>query len=91
LLPRWLLEPEWREWDGDEIACEAFWRRAREQERFSLIGRGGGPGFHSEIVLMCDITLAADDAAIFDLHYDIGSVPAEGIHNAFRELLGPLS
>ena len=52
------------------------------------IGLFNGPGFHSEIVLMCDITLAADDATIFDLHYDIGSVPADGIHNAFQELLG---
>jgi hypothetical protein len=30
----------------------------------------------------------AEDATIFDLHYDIGSVPADGIHNAFQELLG---
>ncbi|HKP09006.1 MAG TPA: enoyl-CoA hydratase/isomerase family protein [Microbacterium sp.] len=52
------------------------------------IGLMNGPGFHSEIVTMCDITLAADDATIFDLHYDIGSVPADGIHNAFQELLG---
>src|SRR5580658_604978 len=52
------------------------------------IGLLNGPGFHSEIVLMCDITLAADDARIFDLHFDIGSVPADGIHNAFQELLG---
>lgn len=52
------------------------------------IGIMNGPGFHSEIVLMCDITIAADDATIFDLHYDIGSVPADGIHNAFQELLG---
>jgi enoyl-CoA hydratase/carnithine racemase len=52
------------------------------------IGLLNGPGFHSEIVLMCDITLAAADATIFDLHYDIGSVPADGIHNAFQELLG---
>ena len=52
------------------------------------IGLLNGPGFHSEIVLMCDITLAAEDATIFDLHYDIGSVPADGIHNAFQELLG---
>ena len=37
---------------------------------------------------MCDITLAASDAVLFDLHYDIGSVPADGIHNAFQELLG---
>jgi len=52
------------------------------------IGIMNGPGFHSEIVLMCDITIAADDATIFDLHYDIGSVPADGIHNCFQELLG---
>jgi len=52
------------------------------------IGLLNGSGFHSEIVLMCDITLAADDARIFDLHFDIGSVPADGIHNAFQELLG---
>ena len=52
------------------------------------IGIFNGPGFHSEIVLMCDITIAATDAIIFDLHYDIGSVPADGIHNAFQELLG---
>jgi len=41
------------------------------------IGLMNGPGFHSEIVLMCDITLAAAGATIFDLHYDIGSVPAD--------------
>lgn len=52
------------------------------------IGLMNGPGFHSEIVLMCDVTLAAENATIFDLHYDIGSVPADGIHNAFQELLG---
>jgi len=52
------------------------------------IGILNGSGFHTEIVLMCDITLAADDATLFDLHYDIGSVPADGIHNAFQELLG---
>lgn len=52
------------------------------------IGIMNGSGFHSEIVLMCDLTIAADDATIFDLHYDIGSVPADGIHNAFQELLG---
>ncbi len=52
------------------------------------IGLLNGSGFHPEIVLMCDLTLAADDATLFDLHYDIGSVPADGIHNAFQELLG---
>jgi enoyl-CoA hydratase/carnithine racemase len=52
------------------------------------IGLLNGSGFHTEIVTMCDITLAAQDATIFDLHFDIGSVPADGIHNAFQELLG---
>ncbi len=52
------------------------------------IGLMNGPGFHTEIVTMCDITLAAEHAVLFDLHYDIGSVPADGIHNAFQELLG---
>jgi len=52
------------------------------------IGLLNGPGFHSEICLMCDISLCSDDATIFDLHYDIGSVPGDGIHSCFRELLG---
>lgn len=52
------------------------------------IGLMNGPGFHSEIVLMCDITLCAEEATIFDLHYDIGSVPADGIHSCMQELLG---
>ncbi len=52
------------------------------------IGLLNGPGFHTEIVLMCDITIAAEESTIFDLHFDIGSVPADGIHNAFQELLG---
>ncbi|NMM28923.1 MAG: enoyl-CoA hydratase/isomerase family protein [Glaciimonas sp.] len=52
------------------------------------IGILNGSGFHSEIVLMCDLTLMAEDAVIYDLHYDIGSVPGDGIHSCFQELLG---
>jgi enoyl-CoA hydratase/carnithine racemase len=52
------------------------------------IGLLNGPGFHTEICLMCDITLCCDDAVVFDLHYDIGSVPGDGIHSCFQELLG---
>ncbi|WP_030619216.1 enoyl-CoA hydratase/isomerase family protein [Streptomyces fulvoviolaceus] len=52
------------------------------------IGILNGPGFHTEIALMCDITLCAEEATLFDLHYDIGSVPADGIHSCFQELLG---
>lgn len=52
------------------------------------IGLFNGDGYHSEVLLMCDLTLMADDAHIYDLHYNIGSVPGDGIHNAFQELLG---
>ncbi|MFW7349568.1 MAG: enoyl-CoA hydratase/isomerase family protein [Pigmentiphaga sp.] len=52
------------------------------------IGILNGPGFHSEIALMCDLTIASEDAVIYDLHYDIGSVPGDGIHSCFQELLG---
>jgi enoyl-CoA hydratase/carnithine racemase len=52
------------------------------------IGVLNGPGFHTEICLMCDITICSEDAVIYDLHYDIGSVPGDGIHSCFIELLG---
>jgi enoyl-CoA hydratase/carnithine racemase len=52
------------------------------------IGVINGPGFHTEMLLMCDITICSEDAIIYDLHYDIGSVPGDGIHRCFQELLG---
>jgi enoyl-CoA hydratase/carnithine racemase len=52
------------------------------------IGVMNGPGFHSELCLMCDITICADDAIIFDPHYVAGSVPGDGIHSCLQELLG---
>src|SRR6201993_4794916 len=52
------------------------------------IGLVNGPGFHTEILTMCDITIAAEDAVLFDLHYDIGSCPAGRLTTPFQELLG---
>jgi enoyl-CoA hydratase/carnithine racemase len=52
------------------------------------IGLINGDGYHSEVLLMCDLTLMAEEAHIYDLHYGISSVPGDGIHNAFQELLG---
>jgi len=52
------------------------------------IGVLNGPGFHSELCLMCDITICSEDAIIFDPHYAIGSVPGDGVHSCFQELLG---
>jgi len=52
------------------------------------IGVLNGPGFHSELCLMCDITICSEHAIIFDPHYAISSVPGDGIHSCFQELLG---
>lgn len=52
------------------------------------IGILNGPGFHTELCLMCDLTICSDDAVIFDPHYSFGSVPGDGIHSCFQELLG---
>ena len=53
------------------------------------IGAMNGPGFHSELCLMCDLTICTEDTVIFDPHFQgIGSVPGDGIHSCLQELLG---
>jgi enoyl-CoA hydratase/carnithine racemase len=52
------------------------------------IGVIPGPGAHTELALMCDITICSDNAIIVDPHLDLGLVPGDGIHSAFIELLG---
>ena len=52
------------------------------------IGVIPGPGSHTELALMCDITICSDNAIIVDPHLDLGLVPGDGIHSAFIELLG---
>ncbi len=52
------------------------------------IGVINGHAAHSEICLMCDLTLCAEEAILFDPHFNMGSVPGDGIHSCFQELLG---
>jgi len=52
------------------------------------IGVMNGPGAHAEMCLMCDITICSEDTVIFDPHFAMGSVPGDGIHSCFLELLG---
>ncbi len=52
------------------------------------IGVLNGSGGHAEVCLMCDITICCEDAIIFDPHFNMGSVPGDGIHSCFLELLG---
>ena len=42
------------------------------------IGVLNGPGFHTEICLMCDLTICSEEAILYGLHYDIlGNAPLE--------------
>jgi enoyl-CoA hydratase/carnithine racemase len=52
------------------------------------IGVIPGPGGHTELALMCDLTICSDNAVLLDPHVDIGLVPGDGIHSAFIELMG---
>jgi enoyl-CoA hydratase/carnithine racemase len=56
-----------------------------------MIGVVNGPAMrHSELPLMCDIVLAADDASFEDTaHFDIASqVPGDGLNIVYTMLLG---
>ena len=47
-----------------------------------------GPGFHTEFGLLCDLTIAADDARFFEPHFALGVVPGDGQFLVYQELLG---
>ncbi|CAN5255669.1 enoyl-CoA hydratase/isomerase family protein [soil metagenome] len=47
-----------------------------------------GPGIHTEFGLICDLTIAAEEAVFLDPHIFIGLVPGDGQYLTFQELLG---
>lgn len=47
-----------------------------------------GSGLHTEFALLCDITLAADHAELFDPHFSWHIVPGDGQALVFQELMG---
>lgn len=47
-----------------------------------------GPGYHTELALLCDITICNEDAVFQDGHFLIGFVPGDGQLLAFQELIG---
>jgi enoyl-CoA hydratase/carnithine racemase len=47
-----------------------------------------GPGVHSDFALLCDITLCADHAELFDPHFAGSVVPGDGQALTFQELMG---
>lgn len=47
-----------------------------------------GPGIHTEFALLCDITLAAEDADFMDPHFMAGTAPGDGLSLALQHLMG---
>jgi len=47
-----------------------------------------GPGLHTEFALLCDITLCAEHAELFDPHFQFKLVPGDGQGLTFQELMG---
>jgi enoyl-CoA hydratase/carnithine racemase len=47
-----------------------------------------GPGYHTELALLCDITICCEEAVFQDGHFLIGFVPGDGQLLTFQELIG---
>ncbi len=47
-----------------------------------------GSGLHTEFALLCDITLCAEHAELFDPHFEYNLVPGDGQGLTFQELMG---
>ncbi|WP_336882674.1 enoyl-CoA hydratase/isomerase family protein [Rhodococcus globerulus] len=56
--------------------------------RIPTIGVINGDGYHSEIAVLCDLTLMAEDAVISDPHFIMGGIPGDGIQTVLRNTLG---
>jgi enoyl-CoA hydratase/carnithine racemase len=91
--PASFAEP-FHQWPG-EIAYELHYDGMKLLESLIFgfdvptIGVVNGPGFHTELALFCDITLAAPDAVFSDGHFAARQAPGDGLQLAFQTLLGP--
>lgn len=56
--------------------------------RIPTIGIWNGGSFHSDLFLLCDITLATDDAWTTEQHFRLNMVPGDGVQIAWRQLMG---
>ena len=78
----WMLM-EHQYWDGThDIEAEIF------NVDVPTIGIWNGAAFHTDIPLLCDITLATEDAWTTDMHFRINMMPGDGIQTVWRELMG---
>ena len=52
------------------------------------IGVWNGAAFHTDLVLLSDITLCTEDAWTTEMHFRVNMVPGDGVQIPWRELMG---
>lgn len=52
------------------------------------IGLINGPGHHTEVAMLCDMTLCAEDAKILEAHYAVGMAPGDALFLVLQQLIG---
>ena len=52
------------------------------------IGIWNGGAFHSDLFLLCDITLCTEDAWTTEMHFRLNMMPGDGVQLVWRSLMG---
>jgi len=99
---KWIagFAPEFATQSLDEMPADAFYdqiysdaTKLLEAFIFNIdiptIACINGSGLHTEFALLCDITLCAEHAELFDPHFQFNLVPGDGQGLTFQELMGP--
>lgn len=78
-------KPNYDSWyvDGSKLIESLLW-----SVDIPSIAAINGPGSHTEFGLLCDLTIAAEDARFFEPHFFLGVVPGDGQFLVYQQLLG---
>lgn len=98
---KWIagFDPDFAAQSLDEMPADAFYdqiytdaTKLLEAFIFNIdiptIACINGSGLHTEFALLCDITLCAEQAELFDPHFKFNLVPGDGQGLTFQELMG---
>jgi enoyl-CoA hydratase/carnithine racemase len=98
---KWIagFDPDFAAQSLDEMPADAFYdqiyadaTKLLEAFIFNIdiptIACINGSGLHTEFALLCDITLCAEHAELFDPHFRFNLVPGDGQGLTFQELMG---
>src|SRR3989442_3123618 len=92
--PEFAKESILHELPSDAFYELVYWDTTKMLEAFIFnidiptIGCINGPGLHTEFALLCDLTLCAEHAELFDPHFRFNLVPGDGQGLTFQELMG---